>query len=174
MFHDVAENLHQGSWLFFFFFFLRGVEGAHDMQKFLGQGYNPHHSYYQKAHYSFLHRESLSWCNTLLITLAFYRNPTGIFKIFWTDHCYSLALITLFKQLRPCFLHHLFFLFFFFSFLPSFWPLWQHVEVPRPGVKPVPQQWLGLLQWQRQILNPLHHKGTPGTILSWWNPTTDL
>ena len=38
-----------------------------------------------------------------------------------------------------------------------FWPpLWH----PRPGIKPVPQQQPGPLQWKRQILNPLCHKGT--------------
>ena len=39
-----------------------------------------------------------------------------------------------------------------------FFPLWQslqHGEVPRPGIKPKPQQ------WKCQILNPLSHKGTP-------------
>ena len=34
----------------------------------------------------------------------------------------------------------------------------QHMEVPRPGIWPVPQQWLELLQRQHQI--QLCHKGT--------------
>ena len=42
-----------------------------------------------------------------------------------------------------------------------FWPLLWRAEVPRPGIKPTPQQQLELLQWQCQILNPLCHKGTP-------------
>ena len=32
-----------------------------------------------------------------------------------------------------------------------------HVEVPRPRLEPVPQQWPKLQQWQRQILNLLSH-----------------
>ena len=48
-------------------------------------------------------------------------------------------------------------IFFFFPFWP---PLW-HVEVPRPGIKPMPSQWPKLQQWQCQILNPLGHQGTP-------------
>ena len=36
-----------------------------------------------------------------------------------------------------------------------------HVQVPKPWIKPTPQQWSKLLQWKHQILNPLHHKGTP-------------
>ena len=36
----------------------------------------------------------------------------------------------------------------------------QHVEISRPGIKPSPQQWPGLLQRQCWILNLLHHKGT--------------
>ena len=36
------------------------------------------------------------------------------------------------------------------------------VEVPGPEIKPVPQQWPELWQWQGQILNPLSHQGTPG------------
>ena len=31
----------------------------------------------------------------------------------------------------------------------------QHMEIPKPGIKPKPQQ------WQCQILNPLCHHGTP-------------
>ena len=44
-------------------------------------------------------------------------------------------------------------LFFFF-----FWQCPQHVKVPRPGIKPVPQH------WQHWILNPLSHQGTPGHL----------
>ena len=40
-----------------------------------------------------------------------------------------------------------------------------HAEVPGPGIKLVPQQWPKLLQWQCQVLNPLHHKGTPMIFL---------
>ena len=38
---------------------------------------------------------------------------------------------------------------------------WRSVEVPRPGIKPILQQWLELLQWQHWILNHRCHKGTP-------------
>ena len=41
-----------------------------------------------------------------------------------------------------------------------FFPYPQHAEVPRPGIKPMPQQWPKPLQWQCWILNPLYHKGT--------------
>ena len=41
------------------------------------------------------------------------------------------------------------------SFL-VFWPCPWHVEVPRPRIKPVPQKPPKPLQWQCQILNPLH------------------
>ena len=33
------------------------------------------------------------------------------------------------------------------------------MEVPGPGIEPVPQRQPKPLQWQPQILNPLHHKG---------------
>ena len=36
-----------------------------------------------------------------------------------------------------------------------------HVDVPRPGIEPMPQQWPEPQQWQRWILNPLCHQGTP-------------
>ena len=38
---------------------------------------------------------------------------------------------------------------------------WQHVEIPGPRIKSVPQQWSEPLQWQCQVLNLLCHKGTP-------------
>ena len=43
---------------------------------------------------------------------------------------------------------------------PFFWLCPWHVEVPRPGIKPTPQQHSELHQWQCQILNPLCHQGT--------------
>ena len=43
-----------------------------------------------------------------------------------------------------------------FSFGPNLW----NAEIPRPGTKPLPQQWHKPQQWQYQILNPLSHKGT--------------
>ena len=53
--------------------------------------------------------------------------------------------------------------FFFFKF---FWShLWQ-VEVPGPGIKPVPQQWPKSLEWQCWILNPLSFKRTPLIVVS--------
>ena len=48
---------------------------------------------------------------------------------------------------------HFYFLFFI---LPCPW----HVEVPVPGIEPTPQQPPEPLQWQRWILNPLHHERT--------------
>ena len=48
-----------------------------------------------------------------------------------------------------------------FLFVFHFRPLSQHVAVPRPGIKPVPQQWPEPQQRQHQILNPLNHQGTP-------------
>ena len=42
-----------------------------------------------------------------------------------------------------------------------------HVEVPRPGIEPVPQQQLELQQWQYLILNLLHHKRTLVLCLIW-------
>ena len=50
-------------------------------------------------------------------------------------------------------LHHLLLVDFFFFF--------GQVELPGPGVKPMPQQQLKPLQWQHHILSPLHHRRTP-------------
>ena len=36
-----------------------------------------------------------------------------------------------------------------------FWSPSQHVGIAGPGIEPMPQQ------WQRWILNPLSHQGTP-------------
>ena len=53
-----------------------------------------------------------------------------------------------------------------FFFLSFFWlHLWK-AEVLRSGIKPVPQQQLQLLQWQRQILNLLSHMGTLYLVLT--------
>ena len=52
------------------------------------------------------------------------------------------------------FLYH--FLLLSFFFFPCSW----HVDVSRLGIKPMPQQWPGLLKWHCWILNPLCHKGT--------------
>lgn len=41
----------------------------------------------------------------------------------------------------------------------------QSLEVPRPGIQRMPQQRPKLLQWQCWILNLLHCKGTPTTLL---------
>ena len=46
-------------------------------------------------------------------------------------------------------------------FFPVFWPCLWHAKVPGPGMEPAPQQWLEPLQWQHQLFNLLHHKGTP-------------
>ena len=60
---------------------------------------------------------------------------------------------------------HSFFLFFFnMAFMTLFLIFWLHpwyVDVSRRGIKPVSQQRPERLQWPCQILNPLHHKGTP-------------
>ena len=45
-----------------------------------------------------------------------------------------------------------------FCFWGFFWPHLRHVEGPRPGIEPEPQQ------WQHQILNPLIHQGTHRTV----------
>ena len=47
-----------------------------------------------------------------------------------------------------------------FSFKSFFWWCQWHVEVPGPGIKPEP------LHTQRQILNPLCHKGTPSFLFA--------
>ena len=44
---------------------------------------------------------------------------------------------------------------FILNFFLNFWLHLTHVEAPRPGIELTPQQ------WQHQILNPLHHQGTP-------------
>ena len=44
-------------------------------------------------------------------------------------------------------------------------PSTQHVELRRPGIKHMPQQWPKLLQRQRCILKLLHHKRTPGRLI---------
>ena len=55
------------------------------------------------------------------------------------------------------------------------WPYLQHVEVPGPGIEPVPHQLPKLLQWQPQTLNPLCQKGAPPTLfLDEWNHTVPL
>ena len=63
--------------------------------------------------------------------------------------------------------HAFVFLFFFFLFCSfSFCIIFshvhgtQHVEVPRPGIEPVPQWWSKQLQWQCWLCNPLCHKKT--------------
>ena len=63
--------------------------------------------------------------------------------------------------------------FFLFSFYTYFflagrgWPCLQDVEVPGPGIKPLPQEPAKLLRCQCQILNLLCHKGTPNfSVLS--------
>ena len=66
----------------------------------------------------------------------------------WQIHC----------LVRGCFLDSCLFFFFFFFF---FWLHLQHMEILGPGIEPVPQQWLKLLQWQCQIFNLLCHRGTP-------------
>ena len=49
-----------------------------------------------------------------------------------------------------------------------FWPLPQHVEFPRPGIKPALQQRPEPLQWQCWIPNPLHCKRTPSFCLNYY------
>ena len=53
--------------------------------------------------------------------------------------------------------------FFFFKSEFFFWPHPWHVEILGPEIKPMPQQWSSLHQWQWQILNLLSHQGTPGS-----------
>ena len=59
----------------------------------------------------------------------------------------------------------------FTTFCPRLWLFWLFLfaapvacEVPRPGIKPAPQQWSEQLQWQCWILNILGHRGTPAVI----------
>ena len=60
----------------------------------------------------------------------------------------------------------IFYLFIFiFIYIFYFWPPWRQVEVLRPGIKCTPQQWPKPPQWQRQILNLLHHKRTSRALL---------
>ena len=49
---------------------------------------------------------------------------------------------------------------FIYLFISS-WLHPRHVEVPRPGIEPAPQQRPEPLRWQCWIVNPLCHKGTP-------------
>ena len=64
-----------------------------------------------------------------------------------------------------------FFFFFFFNLLllmsvcpavleQGFWPHPQHMEIPRPGIKPTLQQQPRVIEWWRWILNLLCHKRT--------------
>ena len=50
----------------------------------------------------------------------------------------------------------------FFPFGPCPW----HAEVPRPGIKRVPQQWPEPQQGQCQIFNLLSHQGTPNPYVT--------
>ena len=53
----------------------------------------------------------------------------------------------------------------FYIVLKLFWPFPQHVEIPRSGITPVPQQRPGMLQGQCKIFL-LCHKGAP-CVESW-------
>ena len=53
-----------------------------------------------------------------------------------------------------------------FPFL-SFWPCLWHADIPKPGIKPVPQQPPEPQKWQLWILNSLCHKGAPCTYIFW-------
>ena len=58
------------------------------------------------------------------------------------------------------------YLFIIYLFIYSFiWLHLQRAEVPRAGTETVPKQQPKLLQWQRQILNPLHHKRSTGKFI---------
>ena len=48
-----------------------------------------------------------------------------------------------------------------FVCLPFLGPLSWHMEVPGSEIKPVPQQWPEIVQWQYWIFNLLSHKRTP-------------
>ena len=52
---------------------------------------------------------------------------------------------------------HLSFSFFFFFLEPHL----RHMEVPGPGIEPMPQQQLKSQKWECPILNLLSHQGTP-------------
>ena len=46
-----------------------------------------------------------------------------------------------------------------------FWLYLWHVDAPRPGIKPAPEQQPEPMQWQHQILYPLCRKRTPHTCI---------
>ena len=55
-----------------------------------------------------------------------------------------------------------------FVFVWFFWLQPRQAEVPKPGIKLVPQQ------WQHRILNPLSHQGTRLSLYVKWHKTVSL
>ena len=89
----------------------------------------------------------------------------------WTLQCLKLPLYKSATILAPneslLNKHYYFFAALVTIIIIIFWPCPQHVEIHRPGIKPVPQQWPKLLQWQHWILKLLHHRRAP-SYFSWW------
>ena len=100
------------------------------------------------------HGNSLSFHLSVLFNL-FHQ----ILIVFWIHVFYLLFLLFCCDCKWECFLNFSFFAVFFF--LLTLW----HLEVPGPGIKPVPQQEPGPQQWQCQILNILSHQRTPNFSL---------
>ena len=61
-----------------------------------------------------------------------------------------------------------------FKFFFIFWPYPWHLEIPRPEIKPAPQQCPKPQQGQCQILNPLGHLGAPWEVSFRWSPQCPL
>ena len=84
------------------------------------------------------------YLTVVLICLSLIANDGGYLHIFFREM--SVWLLALF--------------FFFLGCTLSMW------KSPWPGTEPAPKQRPEPLQWQCQILNSLHHRGTPWRALS--------
>ena len=115
------------------------------MQKFPGQGSNPHHSSDPGCFSDNV--GSLTHCATREHQKTFTFGTCWVYKPIFSIICF----------MKAKYRWGVSFLFFFFKNV--FWLCPCHVQVPGPGIKHLPQQWPELLQWQYQILNPLHHQG---------------
>ena len=85
-----------------------------------------------------------------------------------TCHCIHLAYLLHKEQgsvCHPGVMIRILLFFIIFKNVSTFWLHPRHVEVSRPGIEAVPQQWPKRLQGQCWIHNSLCHKGTPGSFL---------
>ena len=144
-FNDQCLKYHLLFYLFIYFF-------GHvcRMWNFLGQGSNPWHS-------SDLSRcsdnvRSLTHCATreLQNTICSYMQ----FTAYSFQECKYYILWDMFLKMNVIDMLQDFFFFFF-------WLCFQPVEIPGPGIEPVPWQLPEPLQWQHWILNQLRHTGMP-------------